>query len=45
MLTDMLVKQLLVRHACQPEIGKALEELLGYEGQVRTRESGISGTR
>jgi len=33
MLTDMLVKQLLVRHACQPEIGKALEELLGYEGQ------------
>jgi hypothetical protein len=33
MLTDMLAKQLLVRHAIQPEIGKALEELLGYEGQ------------
>ena len=30
----MLMKQLLVRHAFDPEIGSVLEELLGYEGDI-----------
>ena len=33
LLADMLMKQLLIRHAFEPVIGSVLEELLGYEGQ------------
>ena len=33
LLADMLMKQLLIRHAFDPVVGSVLEELLGYEGQ------------